>query len=225
MRGCSASTPGFVASGPTGDPTGHTFTNWDTDDFYGDWYGGHELGHAHGRSHTLCRGDEAGPDTSYPYNGGIIGGPTGNTDRYVGWDIELRRTYPSNWTDIMTYCANEWMSDYTYNGLRSRISSEATSTASAEARRVGEEVLAVLGTADLERGTAELGTLYRSHEIPLGERTPVEEEWVLELRDRMGRTLAGYPFVPLPNISGVGPGPEQRALINEVVPFTCKMVF
>ena len=219
MRGCSATTPGFTASGPTGDPTGHTFTNWDTDDAYGDWYGGHELGHAHGRSHTLCRGDEAGPDTSYPYPDGIIGGPTGDTDRYFGWDIELRRVYDSDWADIMTYCPDEWMSDYTYNGIRSQLVSELASSASTAISNAAGEYLAVFGLADLDAGAAELGTLYRLRDIALSEPPQQSDDWALQLLDPAGWPLASYSFTPKPNIMGLGPGPEAPALISEMVPW------
>lgn len=220
MRGCTTTIPGFTASGPTGDPTGHTFTNWDTDDSYGDWYGAHEMGHAHGRHHTLCRGDEAGPDTAYPYPNGIIGGPTGNTDRYFGWDIELRQVYDGDWTDIMTYCDDEWMSNYTYNGIRSQLTSELASVAGVQ--RAAGEYLAVFGSADLPAGSAELGTLYRLTDPLLSEPPQPSLEWVLQLQAPDGDPVASYPFTPKASIMGPGPGDEQPALISEMVPWAEK---
>jgi hypothetical protein len=73
----------------------------------------HELGHAHGRNHAPC-GGPAGPDPKFPYQGGGIG--------VWGYDI-FAKTYisPSKGKDMMGYCPNEWVSDYTYNALFNRI--------------------------------------------------------------------------------------------------------
>jgi len=84
MRG-SSPVPGTASSGPTGHPSNYSFTSWDTDDVYGDWYGGHEIGHSLGRPHVDCRGDEAGPDSSYPHTGGLI-----STDT-TGSELRQRR--------------------------------------------------------------------------------------------------------------------------------------
>lgn len=69
----------------------------------------HELGHNFGRMHSPC-GNPGGVDQSYPYAGGYIG-------RY-GYDAEsgtLRD--PAIFTDIMGYCRNKWISDYTFKGV------------------------------------------------------------------------------------------------------------
>ncbi|MBI4606727.1 MAG: hypothetical protein HY721_32590 [Planctomycetes bacterium] len=119
MRGCAAGIPAVVASGPAGDGT----FGWDTDGSYADWYGGHELGHAFGRFHVHGHGmdtpdnggcgDEAGPGV-YPYPGGYIGGPADDPARFYGWDIATAEVYTPDWTDVMTYCDREWLSDYSF---------------------------------------------------------------------------------------------------------------
>jgi hypothetical protein len=74
----------------------------------------HEIGHAHGRNHAPC-GGPAGPDPKFPYQGGGIGA--------WGYDIFAKTLIsPAKGKDIMGYCRNEWVSDYTYNALFKRIS-------------------------------------------------------------------------------------------------------
>lgn len=67
----------------------------------------HEVGHTQGRYHVRCSG-EAGVDSNYPHIGGITG--------VWGFGIyDLRLRSPAGSRDYMTYCANEWVSDYGYN--------------------------------------------------------------------------------------------------------------
>jgi hypothetical protein len=67
----------------------------------------HEVGHSQGRYHVRCSG-EAGTDSNYPHIGGITG--------VWGFGIyDLRLRSPAGSRDYMTYCANEWVSDYGYN--------------------------------------------------------------------------------------------------------------
>ena len=74
----------------------------------------HEVGHAHGREHAPC-GGASGVDPRFPYQGGAIGA--------WGYDIfEKTLIEPTKGRDIMGYCRNEWVSDYTYNAFFERIS-------------------------------------------------------------------------------------------------------
>jgi hypothetical protein len=75
----------------------------------------HEVGHAHGRNHAPCGGAQ-GVDADYPYSGGQIGS--------WGYDI-FAKTFlsPTKGRDMMGYCPNEWVSDYTYTALFDRIAS------------------------------------------------------------------------------------------------------
>ncbi len=74
----------------------------------------HEIGHAHGRTHAPC-GGASGVDPRFPYQGGAIGA--------WGYDIfDKTLIEPSKGRDIMGYCRNEWVSDYTYNAFFERIS-------------------------------------------------------------------------------------------------------
>jgi hypothetical protein len=87
----------------------------------------HEIGHNHGRSHSPCvpsGGSISGVDSKYPYTKAGLGS--------WGWDprtqtlfdpakpISSSNTAPYN-TDIMGYCNIQWISDYTYTGLTTRV--------------------------------------------------------------------------------------------------------
>ena len=65
----------------------------------------HEVGHTQGRRHVRCSGGEAGIDAAYPHTGGRIG-----VWGFGIYDFELHS--PSGGRDYMTYCSNEWVSDY-----------------------------------------------------------------------------------------------------------------
>ena len=73
----------------------------------------HEVGHAHGREHAPCGGAQ-NTDPDFPYSGGTIG--------TWGYNI-LDKTFisPTKGKDMMGYCPNEWVSDYTFTALFDRI--------------------------------------------------------------------------------------------------------
>jgi hypothetical protein len=72
----------------------------------------HEVAHNHGRNHAPCvqGGTISGVDANYPYEGGLIGvyGYDSRDDGLIA---------PGEATDLMGYCNNQWLSDYTYVGL------------------------------------------------------------------------------------------------------------
>jgi hypothetical protein len=72
----------------------------------------HEVGHNHGRPHSPC-GGAAEPDPNYPYDGAKIG--------WWGFEAPEKLHNPMTDTDIMGYCKNQWISDYTYGLLADRI--------------------------------------------------------------------------------------------------------
>lgn len=128
MQGCasgipSSAEPATVASGPAG-------TNdfgWDPDGSYADWYTAHELGHTFGRKHPgFCRGNSK-DDSSFPFPAGNLS----DGDKYVGWDfgdpahgIKMQALNGKDWHDVMTYCDRQWVSRYTYLGIRQRLIAE-----------------------------------------------------------------------------------------------------
>ena len=75
----------------------------------------HELGHNLNLYHAPC-GGAGGPDPSFPYSDGSIG----------AWGYDYRdggRLVPPSATDLMAYCGDKWISDYSFtNALRFRLS-------------------------------------------------------------------------------------------------------
>ena len=67
----------------------------------------HELGHTWGRFHSPC-GNPGGldPNQPYPYPNGQIG--------VYGLDVMAASLKPPTAPDIMSYCFDPWISDYTY---------------------------------------------------------------------------------------------------------------
>jgi hypothetical protein len=68
----------------------------------------HEWGHNWSRQHAPC-GAAGNPDLSYPYANGAIG--------VYGFDVGARIIKPPTYADLMGYCNNEWISDYTYTSV------------------------------------------------------------------------------------------------------------
>jgi hypothetical protein len=214
MRGKASGIPGVVASGPTG--TGSW--GWDFDGSYGDWYGAHEIGHTRGRGHANFCGAGGGP--AYPYvSGNISPATTGNTALY-GFDIHNKTIYGPTWKDLMSYCDNLWMSDFTYEGIRSYLVSlgmmEEPQTVSAS------QSLVLTGLANLAFETASLADVYlfdQAAELPL----PEPGSWEIALVSAANSDLAVYPFEPDMLIDG-DDAPGVPAVIAEVIPWNASAV-
>ncbi len=154
MRGCAGvpvntPNPGAVGSGPTGPGT----WGWDFDGSYGDWYGGHELGHTFGRKHPGFCG-ETNDDNDYPYPSGQLGG---DDISFMGFDvgdaalgIPMAALPGTTWKDVMTYCNFQWLSAYTYLGIRKRLVDEDNLGSTPAA--LGRPVLAAAGAAGSSGG-------------------------------------------------------------------------
>lgn len=120
-------TPGTVAVGPCGIPSA-SFSSWDKDGSYGDWYGAHELSHTFGRFHPgFCQG-QGNNDPAFPYPAGRISDAAQDLIGFDVGDASLSvplRAYPHEaWHDVMTYCDNQWLSKYTYDGIYDRLVAE-----------------------------------------------------------------------------------------------------
>lgn len=85
---------------------GKSALGWDRNG--ADQVAAHEWGHNWGRRHAPC-GGAGNPDPNYPYADGTIG--------VYGLDVQATSLKPPTSSDLMGYCGNEWISDYTYRGV------------------------------------------------------------------------------------------------------------
>ena len=76
----------------------------------------HEIGHNHGRNHSPCvppGNSISGVDPNYPFSDGRTG--------ILGFDNRTKAILSDKSTDLMGYCDNIWLSEYTYGGISDRV--------------------------------------------------------------------------------------------------------
>ncbi len=211
---------------------------WDTDTSYGDWYAAHEIGHSLGRPHPSsgsqnvdkngnsippanCGHSRSG-DLSYEH--GDINNPRapiGPSDNSVagfdGGDREFGiapAVLPSAiWNDVMSYCPNQWVSDYTYNALYDKLMA-APAASAAQSVRVSQagDWLSVFGSIAQDGSHATIHALGRVPDVmEVPPRTP--GGYSIRLLSAGGTQLADYPFTPS--------GDQDAAALDmgQVVPF------
>jgi hypothetical protein len=194
----SGPSPGTVASGPTGTST----FGWDADGSYGDWYTGHELGHTFGRRHAeFCGAGGGGP---FPFANGQLSDADG---RYVGLDVgdpllavPMRALPGTDWHDVMSYCDNQWLSSFTYDGIRQRLAAEDALGAGGPPGEAsagpGDAMggIQVVAAANLTRSTGTLTAVMPTASPP----SPPDDESgrppiAIVLLDAAGESLAEHP--------------------------------
>ncbi len=141
----------------------------------------HEWGHNWGRQHAPC-GGAGNPDGGYPYAGGEIG--------VVGYDLVGQELRPASSHDLMGYCDDEWISDYTYNAVMTYRSAESSIAGMAEVIQPG---LLVWGR--IEGGRAVLEPAFRITARPNLPRRP--GPYHIEGRGADGGRLFSLDFAPL----------------------------
>jgi hypothetical protein len=178
----------------------------------------HEIGHLMGRLHVSCTSsttDEDFPDIRYPYEGGKIGGPTGDTSHFYGFDAGdsslavpvMPQVVANDTGDVMSYCDTRWLSDYNYSRIREYIQ-QTFSAVDPEG-----DYLAIYGTIDFDEQTVSLPLVSRRPRV--SEVPPlVEGPYHIRLFDAANRQLADYPFTPSPDVEG-----ESMGLIGQIVDF------
>lgn len=207
-----------IAAGAAGQPAKDLI--WDNDDSYGDWYAGHELGHSYGQFHILggpSGGPKCGeePDPIILYPDGIIGGPSTNANMFYGLFVDQLSLYPPTSHDVMTYCENQWISDFTFENMYDFITSETQHKVST--LEISNEVLVIQGIVNYTTNTASLDTFYHIPNASLPS-LPITGTHVIKLIGEGGVTLAKYPFTPVKN-ADLQPGDDITGLIGEVVPW------
>jgi hypothetical protein len=159
----------------------------------------HEWGHNWRREHAPC-GGAGNPDGAFPYPGGEIG--------VVGYDLVNEELKPADFHDLMGYCGNEWISDYTYKGVMTYRRSEA-SLAGGMAEAF-QPALVVWGR--IENGRAVLEPAFRVTTRPHLPRRP--GPYRLEARAADGSRIFGFDFEALK----VADGPNGAEHFSFAVP-------
>lgn len=174
----------------------------------------HEVGHAHGRAHAPCGGAQ-GVDSDFPYAGGKIG--------VWGYDIVEKAFHsPSTGTDMMGYCENVWVSDYTFSALFDRVSAVARSVATTTSAKLpsGSNANVNVGNKMRIATVAEDGSLSWGAEVSAA-RAPMGGEqrsvsFLGEAGEELGTETAHfYPYDHLPGGVLVMPqGPSAKANVG-----------
>lgn len=228
MRGCS-NIGGRFGSGPAGSGT----FGWDNDGAYTDWYGGHEIGHLFNRLHPNGGCDDSDDDDNFPYVGGAIGNFTFDNVGVDTGDTSFSPALPlavydwkAGWHDVMTYCPQQWLSSYTYNGILRNLCGgdkpncpDHNALSKSPAVKKGGPRLAINGQIDLNKDKASLDPMSALKGLTLTER-PKKSGYAIVERDANGKTIGSYPFEPK-EISDQ-PAGQDLASIEEVVPFSAK---
>lgn len=240
MRGCAAvpgsPDPAAIGSGPTGPAN----WGWDFDGSYGDWYTGHELGHTFGRKHPGACG-ESNDDLAYPFTAGQLS----NADNaFVGVDVgDATLNLPmtalpgTDWHDVMTYCSRQWLSSYTYEGIRARLLAEDALGAGAgpmpgagrpderfpdnakltpqTPSAVPRQLISVIATVTIGRGEGKIDYV---NPLPQGEVTPPDPSSPVALRVTGPQGRVAYEAaVPVKPLSDTPEGDDQRFLVDAVI--------
>lgn len=198
-------------------PSGTNGFGWDTDGTYADWYAGHEIGHSQGRGHVAAGSDDpATPgvfelcgqsrsDLGYPYGDTMTAaapiGPADGSQR--GFDVGdtglnallTPRVYPSDtWNDMMSYCNNQWISDYTYEAIKARL--ESTSRAPERLAPSEDGFLQLSGViyTDTMEATISQARVWASLTTPPA--APVPGDYRIRLLGSGGGVLASHDFTP-----------------------------
>lgn len=203
--------------GPAGTP-GQFFglgQGWDTDGSYADWYAAHEIGHSLGRAHPNAGSDNPATDPAvencghsrsdpgYPYgNTSTSRAPIGPADGSMeGFDAGdpyfniAKAVYPSGtWNDVMSYCSNQWISDYTYTGMYNYMIAHPSQALSPVAPYAGD-YLAAAGEINPVSNIAGFAYISRLSDVSVMPDL-IPGDYSLRLLDGSNNVLADYAFTP-----------------------------
>ncbi len=158
----------------------------------GDNVAAHEWGHNFGRQHAPCG---VGGDPNYPYANGVIGA--------FGWNSGTNAIVSSSATDIMSYCSNNWVSDYNWTAVMNYRNTSGYVT-TAEGANAGDGLLVWGRVVD---GRIELEPSFRVN-APVTP-APRGATHQVELLDAGGAALLTVPL-EASVVDHIEPGHEQR---------------
>ncbi|MDY7079955.1 MAG: hypothetical protein SXV54_24000, partial [Chloroflexota bacterium] len=208
---------GNVSSGPAGVYCCGS-SGWDFDGSYADWYAAHEIGHTLARGHPAVNADDPSTkdvregcghspdDPGYPYalakisDGNAYGFDSGDP----GLNPKLQMAvYPGIfWYDVMSYCPNEWISDYTYDAMYDYIMAHPSANlgvAGLASPRAEGDFLSVFGEVMPDGDTATIHRLRRVSSVAgIPELVSGDDDYRIRLLDAGDAVLADYDFTPEP---------------------------
>ncbi|HEX7394606.1 MAG TPA: BACON domain-containing carbohydrate-binding protein [Anaerolineaceae bacterium] len=230
--------------GPSGIPGSG---NWDTDGSYADWYAAHEIGHSLGRAHPNAGSDDPASvgvyencghsrsDPSYPYgNTSTARAPIGPADNSMeGFDagdpmfgIKMAVLPSLIWNDVMSYCSNQWISDYTYTNMSTYMTLNPSSDANVQptTAQLSGDFLVVAGAINTAANTAGFSFIRRVNIVNAQPIIPAGA-YALRLLDSSNNPLgADQPITTtssdVPNIQNFGrvitfqPGARKLQLVR-----------
>ncbi len=143
----------------------------------------HEMGHNFYREHVRCWGNESNPDPSYPYADGKIG----------VWGLDVAAGIlkdPNIYTDYMSYCYNQWTSDYTFAGIK-----QFRDYGSYAIRAMNKQPVQAMYVSGIisKNGQVKLQPVYEQL-APVN--LPAGGTHSIELLGADERVVASYPFTP-----------------------------
>jgi len=182
----------------------------------------HELGHNFNRQHSPC-GTTDTLDTGYPYANARLGD--------YGWDPQVAaggkvQSYPSGWVvpsnsaDVMSYCQDEWISEYTYKGILNYRGTTVTEAESNPPTSAASEMGPYLFASGAITGAEADVDPWAVLERPVGfDNGPGEGPYRLRLASPTGETLFERHFTPETYEESWLPGSEAEAAQDELLYF------
>jgi hypothetical protein len=155
----------------------------------------HELGHNWARNHAPC-GGPTGVDPNYPRSDGSTGS--------YGYDASAGIVEPPSSTDIMGYCNAQWISEYTYSGVLSYLTSVSPLIQRGVVSPVVQPCLVVWG--HVRNGELVLEPAFQVNTRPSLPRQA--GPYSLEGRASDGSRIFGLSFTP--NEIADAPGSQQN---------------
>jgi hypothetical protein len=143
----------------------------------------HELGHNWARNHAPC-GGPTGVDPQYPQSDGRTGS--------YGVDVSSETLEPPSSSDIMGYCNNKWISNYTYQGVLNYLLAPSPPLLSSVASQAIQPCLLVWG--HIHEGELVLEPAFQVSTRPSLPARP--GPYSLEARADDGTSLFGFSFTP-----------------------------
>lgn len=153
--------------------------DWDID---GGLIAAHEIGHTLGRDHAPCNVDDV--DKDYPYRDGSIG-------QWGLFPLRMLLYSPEVYSDIMGYCKQQWVSDYTYTALLL----DQLQFGGSESRQAGLQPGVLVRAKIGENGAVTLQSTYRFN----GRLDPpaADDEWQVQFLDSAGIPVSTYPVAAI----------------------------